>query len=126
MSDQNAAAVNPKGREVTLLNGTLALLAVVSVGLAAWTLVDNGLRAGVDDLFMILTCLTLAAIFSIGPLLYAKERGWILQPIVDEPAHEEEDDHAHGSSNKQTLLVWGGLLFLTAIEVVLAYIHLQA
>lgn len=34
-------------------------------------------------------------------------------------------EHAHGASNRQNVVVWGGLLLLTGVEVVLAYIHLD-
>jgi cytochrome c oxidase subunit 4 len=40
-----------------------------------------------------------------------------------EAAHEIE--HAHGASNRDNTIVWGGLLGLTGIEVLLAYIHLD-
>ena len=35
------------------------------------------------------------------------------------------DHGAHGGSNRENIIVWGGLLALTAIEVFLAYIQLN-
>ena len=37
----------------------------------------------------------------------------------------ENTEHGHGASNRQNTFIWVWLLVLTAIEVFLAYIHLN-
>jgi cytochrome c oxidase subunit IV len=124
MSTDKENAMDPKEREVTILNGMLALLAALSLAVVVWTVVVSGFRAGTDDVFLVLTCLMLALIFGISPVMWAREQGWIGGSSESEEEGEVlamELEHAHGGSNKQNIIVWGGLLFLTAIEVLLAY-----
>jgi cytochrome c oxidase subunit IV len=116
-------------KEVTTLNMVLLALAVLSLVVAGWTVVSNGFRAGTDDVFLIVVCLTLALMFAVPPLLWARENGMLKNPFAEdevpeggadmEMAHGEE----HGGSNKQNIIVWGALLALTAFEVLLAYIQ---
>ena len=118
---------NAKGNEIKRTN--LALLAAAGVAflVAVWTAISNQMRGGTDDLFFILICLMLAGLFAINPLIWAKQNGMFAASAEDEepaPAHELEEHH--GGSNRQNIIIWGGLLVLTAIEVVLAYIHLNA
>jgi caa(3)-type oxidase subunit IV len=119
-----------KQKEIKILNLILLGLAGLCFLAAVMTAVGNGFRAGTDDIFLILTCLMLALLFAVPPLLWAKSNGMLgdLFAIGDEaeaPAHELEAEHAHGGSNKENVLIWGGLLGLTAVEVLLAYIHIQ-
>lgn len=116
-----------KENEVVLLNGVLAALAGGALLVAVWTVATDRFRAGTDTLFLILVCLMLAGLFAISPLLWAVEKGWIPNPF-DKTARAEaaaHGEHAHGATNPQNVLVWVGLLVLTAIEVFLAYIHLN-
>jgi cytochrome c oxidase subunit 4 len=117
-----------KEREPKLLNGILILMALGAVGVAALT-GSNLLKSGTDDLFLILVCLLLALLFAVNPLLWAYRNGKIFQPLEDEPvaehAHDDAHADAHAGSNRQNITVWGGLLFLTAIEIFLGYIHLN-
>lgn len=117
-----------KEKEPKLLNGILILMALGAVGVAALT-GGNLLKAGTDDLFLILVCLLLALLFAINPLLWAYRNGKIFQPIEDEPvaehAHNDAHADAHAGSNRENIIVWGGLLLLTAIEIFLGYIHLN-
>lgn len=116
-------------KEVTTLNMVLLALAVLSLVVAGWTVVSNGFRAGTDDVFLIVVCLTLALMFAVPPLLWARENGMLKNPFAEdevpeggaemEMAHGEE----HGGNNKQNIIVWGALLALTAFEVLLAYIQ---
>jgi caa(3)-type oxidase subunit IV len=112
-------------KEPKLLNRILILLAIVSVGVAAWTAKDL-LKAGTDDLFLILVCLMLAVLFAVNPLLWAYRKGQIFQPLVDDPVDEHGHDEAHGGSNRENIIIWGALLFLTGIEIYLGYKHLDA
>ncbi len=119
-----------KQKEIKILNLILLGLAGLSFLVAVLTALDNGLRAGTDDLFLILTCLLLALLFAVPPLMWAKSSGLLanLFTIDDEAeatAHAHEEEHAHGGTNRENIIIWGGLLFLTAVEVFLAYIHIQ-
>lgn len=61
-------------REQWIESAVCALLAVVSLAIAAWTLLTGQVSAqGVDGLFLILVCLLLAAAFSIPPLQAVRE-----------------------------------------------------
>ena len=116
-----------KDKEIKRLN--LALLAAAGIALlvAVWTAISDQMRGGTDDLFFILVCLMLAALFAINPLIWAKQNGMFASTAVEEepePAYELEEHH--GGGNRENIIIWGGLLALTAIEVVLAYIHLHA
>src|SRR5882672_259459 len=122
--------VDTKQREVTTLNMVLLAMAGLSLAVAAWDVVSNGFRAGTDDVFLILVCLTLALLFAVPPLIWARANGMLKNPFAEEAvpeggaememAHEEHGEH--GGSDRQNVFVWGGLLGLTAFEVLLAYI----
>lgn len=116
-----------KEKESKLLNGILLLMALGALGVAALT-ASNFLKAGTDDLFLILVCLLLAVLFAVNPLLWAYRNGKIFQPIEDEPVaehgHDEAHAETHGGSNRENIIVWVALLVLTAIEIFLGYIHL--
>jgi cytochrome c oxidase subunit 4 len=117
-----------KEREQLIMNAILALLAVGSLAVAGWTAAVNQFKGGIDDLFLILVCLLGALLFAINPVIWAYNQGWISNPFGSEEAGDgatEVMEHAHGGSNRENVMVWGGLLFLTAIEVFLAYIHLD-
>jgi cytochrome c oxidase subunit IV len=115
-----------KENEIVLLNGVLAALAGGALLVAVWTVATDRFRSGTDMLFLVLVCLMLAGLFAINPLLWAVEKGWVRNPF-DKTARAgaAHVEHAHGATNAQNVLVWGGLLALTAVEVFLAYIHLN-
>jgi cytochrome c oxidase subunit IV len=117
-----------KEKETQFLNLVLTLLAVGSLFVAGYVLATGRFKGGTDDLFLILVCLLAALLFAIVPFMWASEQGYIakLLDVGDESepaAHAEAhtDAHEHGITTKQNLIVWGGLLGLTAIEVFLAY-----
>lgn len=119
-----------KQKEIKILNMVLLGLAGLSFLVALVTVFNDGLRAGTDDLFLILTSLLLALLFAVPPLIWAKSSGMLdeIFKIDDEPeaaAHVHEEEHAHGGTNRENIVIWGGLLVLTAVEVFLAYIHIQ-
>lgn len=118
---------NDKEKEIKRMNMGLLALAGLAFLVAVWTAVSNQLKGGTDDLFLILTCLLLALLFAINPLIWAKQNGLFSageDEAEPEPAHEAEEHH--GGGNRENIIIWGGLLALTAIEVALAYIHLHA
>jgi len=123
--------VDTNSKEIKAMNLVLLALAGVALLVAVWDVASNTFRAGTDDLFLVLVCLMLALLFALPSLFWAKANGMLTNPFADEvdseggAAMELADDHGHGGSNKQNIIVWGGLLGLTAIEVLLAYVQLR-
>ncbi|HSE36399.1 MAG TPA: cytochrome C oxidase subunit IV family protein [Blastocatellia bacterium] len=119
---------NPK--EIKAWNLVLLGLAVLSIGAAVVTVASDRFKAGTDDVFLVLVCLMLALLFAVPPLMWAHANGMLKNPFAEEAdeggaAMEMEGEHGeHGGSNREMIIVWGGLLALTAIEVFLAYIHI--
>ena len=120
---------NPK--EIKALNLLLLGLSVLSIGAAVMTVASDRFKAGTDDVFLVLVCLMLALLFAVPPLMWAHANGMLKNPFADEAveggaAMEMEAGHGeHGGSNRENVIVWGALLALTAIEVFLAYIHID-
>src|SRR5213593_3626929 len=112
--------VDAKQREVVILNMVLLALAALSLGVAVWDVFSDTFRGGTDDLFLVLVCLMLALLFALPPLMWAHANGMLKNPFADEPIEDggaavEADHGEHGGSDRQNVLVWGGLLGLTAI-----------
>jgi caa(3)-type oxidase subunit IV len=120
---------NPK--EIKVLNLILVGLSALSILAAVMTVAADGFKAGTDDVFLVLVCLMLALLFAVPPLMWAHANGMLKNPFAEQPveggaAMEMEVEHAeHGGSSREMIIVWGGLLALTAIEVFLAYIHIN-
>ncbi len=124
--------VESKPKEITALNMVLLGLAVLALGVAVWDVTSDGFRAGTDDVFLVLVCLMLALLFAIPSLMWAHANGLLKNPFAEESvgngagAAEIEAGHGgHGGSDRQNTMIWGGLLGLTAFEVLLAYIHID-
>lgn len=123
--------VESKTREIKALNLVLLALAGLSLAVAVWDVASDTFRAGTDDVFLVLVCLMLALLFAIPPLMWAYSNGMLKNPFADEAGDEggvavetEAVHETHGGSNRENVIVWGGLLGLTAIEVFLAYIQI--
>jgi cytochrome c oxidase subunit 4 len=123
--------VESKTREIKALNLVLLALAGLSLAVAVWDVASDTFRAGTDDVFLVLVCLMLALLFAIPPLMWAYSNGMLKNPFADEAGDEggvavetEAAHEPHGGSNRENIIVWGGLLALTAIEVFLAYIQI--
>jgi cytochrome c oxidase subunit IV len=124
--------VESKTREIKALNLVLLALAGLSLAVAVWDVASDTFRAGTDDVFLVLVCLMLALLFALPPLMWARANGMLKNPFADEAVDEggaavemEAAHEAHGGSNRENVIVWGGLLALTAMEVFLAYIQLN-
>jgi len=125
--------VESKPKEIKMLNMVLLGLSALSLLAAVLTVASDRFKAGTDDVFLVLVCLSLALLFAVPSLLWAHANGMLKNPFAD----EAEDDAAqleaahgaghgeHGGSNRENVIVWGGLLALTAIEVFLAYIQIN-
>jgi cytochrome c oxidase subunit IV len=119
-------------KEIKTLNLILLALAGIAVLVALWNVASDTFRAGTDDLFLVLVCLMLALLFAVPSLMWAKANGMLKNPFADEPVpaegpseHADAHHEEHGGSNRQNVMVWGGLLALTALEVFLAYIQIN-
>ncbi|HZM90229.1 MAG TPA: cytochrome C oxidase subunit IV family protein [Blastocatellia bacterium] len=123
--------VESKLKEIKLWNMVLLGLSALSIGAAILTVASDRFKAGTDDVFLVLVCLMLALLFAVPPLMWAHANGMLKNPFADEAdegtaAIEAEAAHGvHGGSNRENVIVWGGLLALTAIEVFLAYIQID-
>src|SRR5262245_23873856 len=115
----------PKKNETKRLNQILMALAGVCVLVALWNVATSQFRGGTDDLFLVLTALMLAALFAISPLMEMRARAAATAEADEAEMAAFVPHEAHGGSNKENVIIWGGLLFLTAIEVLLAYIHIN-
>jgi hypothetical protein len=82
--------------EIIVLNIILILFALGSLGIGVWTIVSDGFKAGTDDLFLLLVCLLMALLFSVGPYSWAYERGLIKNPFKHTaPKENDKKAHAH-------------------------------
>src|SRR5215510_14389553 len=108
-------------KEIKILNLILLALAGIALLVAAWNVSSDMFRAGTDDLFLVLVCLMLALLFAVPSLMWANANGMLKNPFADEPvpdtgpALEEAHHEEHGGTNRENIMVWGGLLALTAI-----------
>ena len=111
----------------------MILCAVLAAGFLA--LAASNMSAGVsnfltiDSLFLTVVALTMALIFISIPAMYLRERGVLKNPFVlgegiPEARAREEAVHFEGGT-RLFLAVLGGLLALTLIEVLLAYIEVK-
>lgn len=122
--------VESNTKEIKAWNLVLLGLSVLSIGAALMTVASDRFRAGTDDVFLVLVCLMLALLFAAPPLMWARANGMLKNPFAEEAveggaAMEMEAEHGeHGGSNREMIIVWGGLLALTAVEVFLAYIQI--
>ncbi len=127
-------------REINVMNLLLLGSAGICVLVAVWAVFTGGFRAGTDDLFLVIVCLSLALLLATPSLLWARSTGRLNKwfGAEDEPAPESHADahadahtHAHAEAhadhgdNRQNIMIWGALLALTAVEVFLAYIQLN-
>ena len=119
-------------KEIKTLNLILLGLAGAVLLVVVWNVASDTFRAGTDDLFLVLVGLMLALLFAVPALLWAKGHGMLKNPFADEPVpaegpseHTGAEHEEHGGSNRQNIMVWGGLLALTALEVFLAYIQIN-
>jgi len=123
--------VESKPREIKLLNLVLLGLSALSIVAAVLTVASDRFKAGTDDVFLVLVCLMLALLFAIPSLMWAHANGMLKNPFADEAVEggavtEAEAGHGeHGGSNRENVMIWGGLLALTAMEVFLAYIQIN-
>ena len=104
--------------------GVCVLLAAACLFFAGKSAADAGNFLTIDSIFFTGVCLLLALTFVAVPALSMRQRGVRPFYVGDEvpPARAHEHVHFEGST-KLFLNVLGGLLFLTVVEVFLAYIH---
>jgi len=107
-------------KETLILNGVCGLLAVIALVIAVWAPATTGIS--VDNLFVSVLCLSLAAVFAINPMLTLASGGAFKEFMASMRTSESA---APASSHKTYYMIWAGLLFLTLIEVMLIFPHLS-
>ena len=114
------------GKQDILLNAICLLFAVVFLVLAAANASWAGDILTIDSLFVSSVFGLLALVFLANPLLWAHERGYIRSFLAAEDEltarKDAEPVHFEGST-KLFGAVLGGLLLLTLVEVLLAYVE---
>ncbi|HWS88469.1 MAG TPA: cytochrome C oxidase subunit IV family protein [Pyrinomonadaceae bacterium] len=107
-----------------LLMGVCMVLAAGFLVLAGLNAVEAGNFLTIDSLFFTAVCLLLALTFVAVPALSMRARGVRPFYVDDEipPARAHEHVHFEGGT-RLFLYVLLGLLVLTVIEVLLAYVH---
>jgi len=122
-------------KEVTVLNGICAAAALGFVAFAAFSAISSGDFFTTDNLFLIAVCLLFALVFAVSPLVWLIETGKLALPftkraaaaeagslLLDVPAEDHETEVVHfAGTNQLFMIVWGGLLVLTVIEIILGY-----
>jgi cytochrome c oxidase subunit IV len=107
-------------KETLMLNGLCLLLVVVSLGMAVWAPLTSGLS--VDNIFMVVLGLALAAVFAINPALTLANSPMVKEMVASMSAGTaSEESHSH----KIYYMIWGGLLVLTVIEITLIFPNLS-
>jgi cytochrome c oxidase subunit 4 len=124
MSSENIRDVFRKSD--LLLMGVCALMAAGFLALAGFNAAEAGRLLTIDSLFFTAVCLLLALTFVAVPALAMHQRGVRPFYVGDEvpPARAREHVHFEGGT-RLFLNVLLGLLALTLVEVVLAYIHMR-
>jgi cytochrome c oxidase subunit 4 len=132
-------------REATVLNVICAVAALGFVVFAAFNAISSGDFFTTDNLFLTAVCLLFALVFAVSPLIWLIESGKLPMPFGKKALAESaspqllgtaaalpvadlepvEEVHFAGS-NQLFMIVWGGLLVLTLIEIVLAYFPLKS
>lgn len=111
-----------------VLMGVCVLLAAAFLVLAATNAASVGNIFTIDTLFFTTVCLLLALTFISIPALTLRERGLLKNPFALEEgvpvARASEEVHFEGST-KLFMYVLLGLLALTLVEVLLAYVELR-
>lgn len=127
-------------REVTVLNVICAVAALGFVAFAAFNAISSGDFFTTDNLFLTAVCLLFALVFAVSPLFYLIETGKLPMPFKKKALAElaspklldtdsalaaadaEPVEVVHfAGTNQLFMIVWGGLLLLTAIEILLGY-----
>jgi cytochrome c oxidase subunit 4 len=122
MSRVNETEKSWSSREEVILNGISLVIALGFIALVISNVRMAGNFLSIDSLFITVVFLLLAGVFLISPAMWAHAHGYLKNPMAAGagPAIEEGPIHFEGSA-KLFSIVWGWLLFLTGIEVFLAY-----
>jgi cytochrome c oxidase subunit 4 len=130
-------------REATVLNVICAVAALGFVVFAAFNAISSGDFLTTDNLFLTAVCLLFALVFAVTPVVWLIQSGKLPIPFMKKATAESpspqllsgesaaadagivEEVHFAGST-QVFMIVWGGLLVLTIIEIVLAYFPLKS
>ena len=109
-----------------LLIGVCVVLAAISLVFAGENAASAGNFLTIDSLFFTSVCLLLALAFVAVPALTMRERGVRPFAVREELSAARAAEHVHFEGGTGLFgRVLGGLLVLTLIEVVLAYIKIH-
>ena len=107
-----------------ILIGVCVVLAAGFLVLAGMNAADAGNFLTIDSLFFTAVCLLLALTFVAVPALTMRERGYNPFGVGDEISPARAAEHVHFEGGTRLFLnVLLGLLFLTLVEVFLAYVQ---
>jgi cytochrome c oxidase subunit IV len=122
MSSENIRDVFRKSD--LMLMGVCVLMAAAFLVLAGLNAAEAGNFLTIDSLFFTAVCLLLALTFVAVPALTMRLRGVRPFYVGDEVPAARALEHVHFEGGVKLFLgVLGGLLALTLVEVLLAYIH---
>jgi cytochrome c oxidase subunit IV len=107
-------------KESLILNGMCGLLALVAIAIAVWAPLSTGIN--IDNLFLSVLCLSVAAVFAINPILTFASGGAFKELMTSMKGTEAA---VPAGSHKTYYLVWGGLLALTIVEILLIFPQLK-
>ena len=136
--DSQVDQQNGMKREATVLNVICAVAALGFVVFAAFNAISSGDFLTTDNLFLTAVCLLFALVFAVTPVVWLIQSGKLPIPFMKKATAESpspqllsgesaaadagivEEVHFAGST-RVFMIVWGGLLALTLIEIILAY-----
>ena len=136
--DSQVDQQNGMKREATVLNVICAIAALGFVVFAAFNAISSGDFLTTDNLFLTAVCLLFALVFAVTPVVWLIQSGKLPIPFMKKATAESpspqllsgesaaadagivEEVHFAGST-RVFMIVWGGLLVLTLIEIILAY-----
>lgn len=110
-------------KETLLLNGMCGLLALIAVGIALWAPLSTGIN--IDNLFLSVLCLSVAAVFAINPIL-TFAGGGAFKELMSSMQGQGREAAVPAGSHKTYYLIWAGLLAITLVEILLIFPQLSA
>ena len=108
-------------KETLILNGVCGLFALIALVIAVWAPATTGIS--VDNLFVSVLCLALAAVFAINPVLTLASGSTVKEFMAS--MRTTSENVAPASSHKTYYMIWAGLLALTLFEVMLIFPHMS-
>lgn len=113
---------NPE-KETMMLGGICMLLSGLCVAAALYAPITSGINT--DNIFWSMAALGLAAVFA-APVILSFLGSGMLKDLLQSASASATAEGAHAAhSHKIYFMVWGGLLFLTIVEILLIFPQLS-